>query len=166
MRNLNDMNDLYNVQDVIFLCEIFENRFQMMHEKLGFNPRKCNSASTLSSCVQRNKSKVITALPTSNNIVKIFEKTLAGRFSFVNTRLAFNTEILMLNLSSNDYSKLNIDQNFKAYKRDDLKVTRFGNRKMSMSSKDFVYDMIDAFCFPDRETQKIYDRNEINVFCT
>ena len=29
MRNLDDMNDLYNAQDVILLCEIIENRFQM-----------------------------------------------------------------------------------------------------------------------------------------
>lgn len=30
MHNLSDLNDLYNVQDVIFLCEIVENRFQTM----------------------------------------------------------------------------------------------------------------------------------------
>ena len=53
MRNLGDMNDLYNMQDVILLCEIIENRFQQMHEKFGYNPRKCNSASSLSDCVQR-----------------------------------------------------------------------------------------------------------------
>ena len=29
MRNLCDMNDLYNAQDVILLCEIAENRFQL-----------------------------------------------------------------------------------------------------------------------------------------
>ena len=33
MRNLDDMNDLYNAQDVILLCEIIENRFQM-HDSL------------------------------------------------------------------------------------------------------------------------------------
>ena len=56
MRNLGDMNDLYNMQDVILLCEIIENRFEKMHKKFGFNPRKCNSASTLSGCVQRKQS--------------------------------------------------------------------------------------------------------------
>ena len=30
MHNLSDLNDLYNVQDVIFLWEIVENRFQTM----------------------------------------------------------------------------------------------------------------------------------------
>ena len=32
MRNLGDLNDLYNVQDVILLSEIIRNRFQAMHE--------------------------------------------------------------------------------------------------------------------------------------
>ena len=35
MRNLGDKNDLYNVQDVILLCEIIENRFQKMQNKFG-----------------------------------------------------------------------------------------------------------------------------------
>ena len=39
MRNLGDLNDLYNVQDVILLCEIIENRFQAMQDTYGFNPR-------------------------------------------------------------------------------------------------------------------------------
>ena len=33
MRNLSDMNDLYNVQDVILLAEIIENRFEDMFKK-------------------------------------------------------------------------------------------------------------------------------------
>ena len=40
MRNLGDMNDLYNAQDVILLCEIIESRFQMMNDKYKFNLRK------------------------------------------------------------------------------------------------------------------------------
>ena len=32
MRNLNGMNDFYNAQDVILLCEIFENRFELMYK--------------------------------------------------------------------------------------------------------------------------------------
>ena len=73
MRNLCDMNDLYNAQDVILLCEIAENRFQFMHDQYGFNPRKCNSASTLSDCIEREKSRVIIALPTSNEAFDSFE---------------------------------------------------------------------------------------------
>ena len=40
LRNLGDINNLYNAQDVISICEIGENRFQFMHDTYGFNPRK------------------------------------------------------------------------------------------------------------------------------
>ena len=33
MRNLSDLNDLYNAQDVIILLEMIENRFQSMQDK-------------------------------------------------------------------------------------------------------------------------------------
>ena len=47
-------------------------------------------------------SKVIIALPTSNEVVDIFEKTLTGGFSCVKTRFAFNTEILLPNSNENE----------------------------------------------------------------
>ena len=53
MRDMSNSNNLYNAQDVILLYEILENKFQAMYEKSGFNPRKCNSASKLSGCIQR-----------------------------------------------------------------------------------------------------------------
>ena len=53
MRDLSDLNDLYNVQDVIILLEIIENRFQKMQDKTGYNPKIINSASKLSGCIQR-----------------------------------------------------------------------------------------------------------------
>ena len=81
MRDIPDLNDLYNAQAIILLCGIFENRFQAMYEKSSFNPRKCNSASKLSGCIQREQSKVILALPTNNSIME----TLTGGFNCVNT---------------------------------------------------------------------------------
>ena len=122
MRNLSDLNDLYNVQDVILLMVIIENRFQEMQNETGYNPRKINSASKLSCCIQREKSKGILTLPTNNCHVEIFEKTLSGGFSCVNTRLLFDTELLMSNLFEKDFNKMNIDQSFKAFKRNDLKL--------------------------------------------
>ena len=97
MRNLKDMNNLYNVQDVILLRKIFENRFQMTFDKYSFNPRLWTPASTLSGCIQRDERKVIIALPTLKNVIEIFEKTLTGCFSSVNIRLAFDIEIPMPN---------------------------------------------------------------------
>ena len=121
MRDLSDLNDLYNAQDVIILLEIIENRFQTMQDKTGYNPRIINSASKLSGCIQREKSKCILALPVDNTQMEIFEKTCGG-FNSVNTRLSFGTELLMPNLTKSDYQNMNIDQSFKAFKRDDLKV--------------------------------------------
>ena len=94
MGNLNDMNNLYNAQDFILLCEIVENRFELMYNVHGYNPRKYNSTSSWSSCIARDLSKVITVLRSSNRIVEIFEKTISKGFSSVNTKLGFDTEIL------------------------------------------------------------------------
>ena len=81
MWNFPDLNDLYNAQDVILLLEKIENRFQEMQNECGYNPRKINSASKLSGCIQREQSKLILALPSDNNQMETFEKTLSGGFS-------------------------------------------------------------------------------------
>lgn len=88
----------------------------------GLNPRQCNSASTLSGCIEINISKVIIALPTKNNVAEAFEKTLTGDFSCVNTMLGFDTEILLPNYSHAHFNKMIIDQGFKSYRKQDLKV--------------------------------------------
>ena len=54
--------------------------------------------------------------------MEIFEKTLTGGFSCVNTPLSFDTELLMSNLTESDYIKISIEQSFKANKCDDLKA--------------------------------------------
>ena len=116
MRNLGDLNDLYNVQDVILLCEIIENRFQAMQNTYGFNPRKCNSASSMSGCIEREMSKIAIALPTKYEHVEIFEQTVIGSFSSVNTRLAFDSHILLPNLNEHIDLKnnpMNKDFNYK-----------------------------------------------------
>ena len=136
MRNLGDMNDLYNMQDVILLCEIIENRFQQMYERYGFNPRKCYSASTLSGCVQRDFSKVIITLPTNYEHAEIFEKTLTGGYSCVNNRIGFDTEVLLPNFTQAEYSKMNIDQSFQAYKNRNFKV----GYKIKLDSDDQYSD--------------------------
>ena len=99
MRNLGDLNDLYNTQDVILLTEITESRFQAMQNTYGFNPIKCNSASSMSGCIEREMSKIILALPTKYNHLEIFEETVIGGFSCANTRLAFDLQILLPNLT-------------------------------------------------------------------
>ena len=100
---------------------IIENRQEMQNET-GYNSRKINWASKLRSCIQREQSKYILALPTNNWPVQIFEKTLLGGFSCVNTLLLLDTELLMPKLIQKDFNKMNINQNFKEFKRDDLKL--------------------------------------------
>ena len=118
MRNLGDLNDLYNAQDVILLTEITEHRFQAMQDTYGFNPRKCNSASSMSGCIEREMSKIILALRAKVEHAEVFEQIVIGGFSSVNMRLAFDSQILLPNLDFKDESKsnsMNKDFNYKSY---------------------------------------------------
>ena len=94
---LETLGDLKNLQHTRHFdyCEIFEQRSQLLQELFKFNPRKCNSASAFSGYVHRNKSKCNIVLPLDTKIVRIFEKTLIGGYSCVNTRLSFDTEIFL-----------------------------------------------------------------------
>lgn len=115
-----------------------------------YNPIKCNSASKLSCCIQNEQSKVILALPANISVKEVFEKTLIGGFSCVNTRLYFDTELLMWSLTGADYKKLKTDKSFKAYKRDDLKVI-------------YRIRLDDEKCFTERRIiTKILQRDENN----
>ena len=116
IRNLGDLNDLYYAQDVILLTEITESRFQAMQNTYGFNPRKCNSASSMSCCIEREMSKIILALPTKLEHAEIFEQTVIGKFSSVNTRLAFDLQNLLPNLEFKDdlvHNPMNKNFNYK-----------------------------------------------------
>ena len=59
-----------------------------------------------------------------------------GGFSGVNTRLLFDTELLMPNLTESDYKKMSTDQSFKAYKRDDIKVMY----KIKLDNENFYHE--------------------------
>ena len=79
------------------ICEMFESKAIFLNEKFKCNPRKCNFASSFSGCVQRNKSKMIIALPTKAETVPLFEKKLIGGFTGVSTRLEYDTNFLLFN---------------------------------------------------------------------
>ena len=95
LRTLGDLNKYYNIQDTLILCVIFEQRSDMLQRLFKFNPRKCNSASVFSGSTHRNKSKCNIVLPLDAETVKVFEKTLIGGYSCINTGLAFDTEIFL-----------------------------------------------------------------------
>ena len=94
MRNLSDLNEIYNMQDFILLCKIFENRGTEIMKKCLYDPCKRTSTSLLSGCFHRFLSKAIISLPTYAKHVELFEKTLIGGFSYVTARLAFDSSIL------------------------------------------------------------------------
>ena len=77
-----------------------------MQEIFKYNPRKCNFASSFSGCVYRNKNKCYFALPANAQHVRVFEKTLIGGFSCINTRFAFDTEVL---IDKNENEKVILD---------------------------------------------------------
>ena len=95
LKTLGDMNRIYNFQDTLILCEIFEQRASLLEKPFKFNPRKSNSASSFSGTVHRNKSKCNIAMPTNSEQIRVFEKTLIGGYSCVNIRMAFDTEIFL-----------------------------------------------------------------------
>ena len=104
---------LYQTLKMRNLCEIIENRFQIMNNTYGFNPRKCKTASSMSGYIQREMPRIILALPTKLEHVEIFEQTVKGGFSSVNTRLAFDTRILLPNLDhKNELEKNPLNKNF------------------------------------------------------
>ena len=95
LENLGELNKLYYFQDTIILREIFESQPSQLQKLFKFNPRKCNFASSFSGSVHRDKSKCLIALATETEHVKVFEQTLIGGFSCVNTRLHFDSQILL-----------------------------------------------------------------------
>ena len=95
LKNLGELNKIYNFQDTIILCEIFKQRSEHLKKLFKYNPCKCNSTSSFCGCVHRDVSKCMIALPTNAEHVRVFEKTLIDGFSCVNNRLAFDTEILI-----------------------------------------------------------------------
>ena len=135
------MNDLCNAQDVILLCEIIDNRFQVMNDTYGFNPRKCNSASSMSSCIEREMSRIILALPTKLEHVVTFEQTVTGGFISVNTRLAFDTQILLPNLEyKDDLEKNPLNKDFKYKVVYYLKLDRKKAQKKRVMTKILKLD--------------------------
>ena len=101
-----------------------------MNDTYGFNPRKCNPASSMNGCIEREMSRIILALPTKLEHLEIFEQTVTGGFSSVNTRLAFDTQILLPNLEyKDDLEKNPLNKDFKYKVVYNLKLDGKNHRK-------------------------------------
>ena len=68
LKDLGELNKIYNFQDTIIFCEIFEKRSTLLQTLFKFNPKRCNSASSFSGCVHRDKSKCVMALQQKLNM--------------------------------------------------------------------------------------------------
>ena len=59
LKDLGELDKIYNFQDTIILCEIFEQRSMHLQKLFKYNPRKCNSVSSFSGCVTGTKVSVV-----------------------------------------------------------------------------------------------------------
>ena len=82
---------------------------KIIAKKDGFNPRFITSANVFSNCIQSTNQK---PLLLCQEILKlpISKKLFLSGFSYVNTRIGYNNEILPLKVTS--FSKLSIDLSF------------------------------------------------------
>ena len=133
MKTLSDLNQIYNLQDVAILCEIFEKRATELQNLFKYIPRKCNSASSFSSCVQGLQSKCVIALPTDAEIVRIFEKTLIGEYSCVNTRMAFSTEIFLKDVENELILFKDLNNELKRFSSKIIKIEENNQYGMAMT---------------------------------
>ena len=74
LKTLRDMNRIYNFQDTLISYEIFQQRSLFLEKRFKFNPRKCNSASSFSGTVHRNKSKCNIAMPTNAEQIRVLKR--------------------------------------------------------------------------------------------
>lgn len=80
LKDLGELNKIYNFQDTVIICEIFEQRSGHLQKLFKYNPPKCNSASSFSGCVHTDKIKCMIALPTEAEHVRVSEKNTNWRF--------------------------------------------------------------------------------------
>ena len=69
LENLGEMNKLYSLN----YTDVWTT-FSSSWKNIKFNQKKCNSASSFNSCVHRDKSKCLIALPTVTEHIKLKKK--------------------------------------------------------------------------------------------
>ena len=126
LETLGDLNRIYNFQDTTILCEILESGSALLPKLFKYNPKKCNSASSFSGCVHRLKSKCKIVLPTNAETVRVFEKTVLGEYSCINTRMGFDT-----NLFLNDANNEKV-----LFKTTDNELKRFSSKIIKMDENN------------------------------
>ena len=147
LQTLGELNKYYNIQDTLILCQIFEQRSDLLQCLFKFNPRKCNSASAFSGYVHRNKSKCIIVLPLDAEIVRVFEKTLIGGYSCINTCLAFDTKLFLKDVESENVLFHNGQGN---------KVKRFSSKIIKMAENNQY-----GFCNDQASALRLHEKKKV-----
>ena len=95
LKNLREFNHIYDFQDTIILCEIFEQQSSHLQDIFKYNPT--NVILQVVSVVASIgiKVSVVLLFLLTVNMLENLKKTLIGGFSCVNTRLASDTEVLI-----------------------------------------------------------------------
>ena len=133
LKTLGDLNRIYNFQDTAILCEIFESRSALLQNLVKCNAKKCNSASSFSGCVHRLKSKCKIVLPTDAEIVRVFEKTVMGGYSCINTKIAFDTDILLKDTENEKVLFKTVDGQLKRFSSKIIKMDENNQYGMAMT---------------------------------
>ena len=132
LKTLEDWNRIYNFQDTAILCEIFESRSALLQKLFKYNAEKCNSASSFSGCVHRLKSKCKIVLPTDAENVRIFEKIVMGGYSCINTRMAFDTDLLLKDVKNEKVLFKTVDGQLKRFSSKIIKMDENNQYDMAM----------------------------------
>ena len=133
LKTLGDLNRIYNFQDTAILCEIFESRSALLQKLFKYNAKKCNSASSFLGCVHRLKSKCKIVLSTNAEIVRVFEKTVMGGCSCINTRMAFDTNLLLKDTKNEKVLFKTADGQFKRFSSKIIKMDKNNQYGMAMT---------------------------------
>ena len=133
LETLGDLNRIYNFQDTTILCEIFESISALLQKLFKYNPKKCNSASSFSGCVHRLKSKCKSFLPTNAEDVRVFEKTVLGGYSCINTRMGFDTNFFLNDTKNEKVLFKTTDNELKRFSSKIIKMDRNNQYGMAMT---------------------------------
>ena len=133
LKALGDLNRTCNFQDTAILCEIFEQTSSVFQKLFKYNAKKCNSASSFSGCVQRLRSKSCIAVPTDAEIVRVFEKTVMGGYSCINSRMGFNTDIFLKDIKNGKVLFKTVDGQLKRFSSKIIKMDQNNQYGMAMT---------------------------------
>ena len=133
LKTLGVLNRIYNLQDTAILYEIFESKSALLQKLFKYSAKKSNSTSSFSGCVHRLKSKCKIVLPTGAEILRVFEKTVMGGYSCINTRMAFDNDILLKDTKNEKVLFKTVDGQLKRFSSKIIKMDENNQYGMAMT---------------------------------